>query len=314
MKAVVIRDTKLHWEDHAEPVAGDTELLVSVRAAGLNGADMAQRRGFYPAPAGSPQDIPGMEMAGEVGAVGAQVTRFGVGDRVMALVGGGAQAELATVDEAHALAVPDDVGWPEAGGFVEVFCTAHDALFTQGGLGSGERLLVTGAAGGVGTAAVQLGVLAGATVVASVRDSERRREVAALGAHEVIDPEAVGAHGPFDVVLELVGAASFGSALDALAVGGRIVVIGIGSGGQVELNLGRVMGGRARISGSTLRGRDRTAKGAVVEAVRRHVVPHLASGRLSVPVCATFPFAEVERAYERFGAGSKLGKVVLTAL
>jgi NADPH2:quinone reductase len=309
--AVVIEDGKLLWREHADPECGDTELLVDVRAAGLNGADMAQRHGFYPAPAGFPQDIPGMEMAGEVTAIGSKVTRFGVGDHVMALLGGGAQAELAAVDEALALGVPDGVGWPEAGGFVEVFCTAHDALFSQGGLGSGERLLVTGAAGGVGTAAVQLGVLAGAPVVASVRDPQRRAEVEALGVERVIDPEAVGSHGPFDVVIELVGAASFPSALDALGPGGRIVVIGIGSGGQVELNLGRVMGGRARISGSTLRARDRTAKGAVVEAVRRHVLPHLAASRLTVPICATFPFREVEQAYDRFTAGSKLGKVVL---
>jgi NADPH:quinone reductase-like Zn-dependent oxidoreductase len=313
MHAVVIDNGELRWEEQPDPVVGDTELGVSVRAAGLNGADMFQRRGLYPSPPGSPANIPGLEMAGQVILVGRQVTRFVPGDRVMAIVGGGGQAEISVVDEAHALAVPDGVSWTEAGGFPETFCTAFDALFTQCGLGSGERLLITGAAGGVGTAAVQLGRHTGATVVASVRDPERRTELVGLGAHVAIDPAEAADHGPYDVVLELVGAASFPSALGALAVGGRMVVIGIGSGGQVELNLGQVMATRARISGSTLRARDRVAKAAVVEGVRRHVLPHLGAGELEIPVCAAFPFPEPGAAYDRFEAGGKLGKIVLVA-
>jgi len=311
MHAIVIVDGELRWEPQPDPTPGDTELLVAVRAAGLNGADMAQRRGMYPAPAGSPANVPGLEMAGEVVAVGRQVSRFAPGDRVMAIVGGGGQAEHAVVDETHALPVPDGMSWPEAGGFPETFCTAFDALFTQCGLGSGERLLVTGAEGGVGTAAVQLGRAAGAVVVASARDPGRRDELGGLGAAAAIDPAEVPHHGPYDVVLELVGAASFPAALGALAVGGRMVVIGIGSGGEVPLQLGVLMGKRARLSGSTLRARDRVAKAAVVDGVRRHVLPHLASGAIRVPVCATFAFSEATRAYERFEAGGKLGKVVL---
>ena len=207
MHAVVIRDNGLHWEERDDPVPGDTELLVAVRAAGLNSADLVQRAGFYPAPAGSPPDIPGMELAGEVVGVGRQVTLFAPGDRVMAVVGGGAQATLAVVDETHALAAPGSLPWPEAGGFPEVFSTAFDALFTQAGLQMGERVLVSGAAGGVGTAAVQLAAAAGATVTASVRDPDRRDAVAALGAATVIAPGAEGEHGPYDVLLELVGAA-----------------------------------------------------------------------------------------------------------
>ena len=132
MHAVVIRDNHLRWEEHEDPVPGDTELLVAVRAAGLNSADLMQRAGFYPAPPGWPQDIPGMELAGEVVGVGGQVTLFAPGDRVMAVVGGGAQATLARVDEQHALAVPDSLPWPEAGGFPEVFSTAFDALVHTG--------------------------------------------------------------------------------------------------------------------------------------------------------------------------------------
>ncbi|HXR54299.1 MAG TPA: alcohol dehydrogenase catalytic domain-containing protein, partial [Acidimicrobiales bacterium] len=160
MHAVVIDKGELRWEEQPDPVAGDTEVAVAVRAAGLNGADMFQRRGLYPSPPGSPANIPGLEMAGEVVSVGRSVTRFALGDRVMAIVGGGGQAEISVVDESHALAVPDRTSWTEAGGFPETFSTAYDALFTQCGLGSGERLLVTGAAGGVGTAAIQLGRLA----------------------------------------------------------------------------------------------------------------------------------------------------------
>ena len=175
MHAVVIRDKQLHWEERDDPVPGDTELLVAVRAAGLNGADMMQRQGLYPAPPGAPADIPGMELAGEVVAVGSQVTRFAPGDRVMALVGGGGQATMAVVEESHALAVPDSLTWPEAGGFPEVFSTAFDALFTQADLRMGERVLISGAAGGVGTAGVQLAAATGASVVATVRDAGATR-------------------------------------------------------------------------------------------------------------------------------------------
>ncbi|HVX20009.1 MAG TPA: zinc-binding dehydrogenase [Acidimicrobiales bacterium] len=315
MQAVVVHDDEtLGWEERPDPVPGDTELLVDVRGAGLNGADMLQRRGRYPAPPGSPPDIPGMELAGVVAAAGRQVTRFAVGDRVMGLVGGGAQATLAVVDETHVLAVPDRLGWAEAGGFPEVFATAHDALFTQAGLAMGERVLVTGAAGGVGTAGVQLARGTGAHVVAAVRAEAARDQVAELGADEVIDPAAIADHGPYDVVLELVGAATLPAALGALATGGRVVVIGVaGSGAKTEVDLRRLMGLRARISASTLRGRDRPGKAAVVRGLERHVAPLLADGRIAVPVCDTFAMADAEAAYDRFAAGHKFGKIVLVS-
>jgi NADPH:quinone reductase-like Zn-dependent oxidoreductase len=311
MHAVVIRDSQLHWEERDDPVPGDTELLVAVRAAGINGADVIQRAGLYPAPAGSPADIPGLELAGEVVGIGSRVTRFAPGDRVMAVVGGGGQATMAVVDESHVLAVPDDLSWPKAGGFPEVFSTAFDALFTQGGLRMGERALITGAAGGVGTAGVQLAAAAGAVVVATVRDHERHADVALLGASPVIDPDQVALHGPYDVVLELVGAASLPSVLPHLATGARVVVIGVGSGATIEVNLLQLMGARARIGGATLRARSRREKANVAAAVTAQVLPHLASGRINVPVCDTFHMSEATAAYERFSAGKKLGKVVL---
>jgi NADPH:quinone reductase-like Zn-dependent oxidoreductase len=229
----------------------------------------------------------------------------------MAIVGGGGQAELAVVHERQLMPVPDGLAWPEAGGTPEVFTTAHDALFTQAVLGAGERLLVHGAAGGVGTAAVQLGVAAGARVTATVRDPGARDGVRELGAHDVLEPEGFAEHGPFDVVLELVGAPNLPGDLAALATGGRIVVIGVGAGAKAELNLLALMGKRARVMGSTLRARPLEEKAATARAMERHVLPMLAAGRLRVPVAATYPLDAVHEAYERFAAGAKLGKVVL---
>jgi putative PIG3 family NAD(P)H quinone oxidoreductase len=311
MHAVVIRHTHLHWEERDDPVPGDTELLVAVRAAGLNAADLVQRAGFYPAPPGWPADIPGMEFAGEVVAIGRQVTLFSPGDRVMAVVGGGAQAMLALVDETHALAVPAGLDWTEAGGFPEVFTTAYDALFRQGELQMGERVLVSGAAGGVGTAGVQLAALAGATVTATVRDPARRDAVAALGAGVVLAPGDEAAQAPYDVVLELVGAPSLTNVLPHLATWGRVVVIGVGGGGRMELELMDLMRKRISIGGSTLRARNRREKADVAADMAAHVLPALAAGRLQIPVYKTFPLAEAEAAYEHFAAGAKFGKVVL---
>src|ERR1700761_5040467 len=240
MRATVIQDGRLVVAQRPDPEPADGEVLVRVHAAGLNGADIARPPGRYPPPAGVPADIPGMELAGEVVARGSRAERFEVGDRVMTIVGGGAQAELCVVHERMLMAVPDGVDWPQAGGFPEVFITAHDAVFTQAGPLAGERLLVHGAAGGVGTAAVQLGRAAGARVTATVRNPDHRDAVAALGA-TVIAPEGVGDHGPFDVVLELVGATNLGENLMSLETGGRIAVIGTGAGATAEINLGLVM-------------------------------------------------------------------------
>jgi len=312
MRAATIRDGSVVVEEHPDPEPGGGDLLVRVRAAGLNGADILQRKGAYPAPPGSPQDIPGMELAGEVEAIGPQVTRFQPGDRVMAIVGGGAQAELCLVHERAAMPAPPRLDWPEAGGFPEVFTTAHDALFTQAELRPGERLLVHGAAGGVGTAAVQLGATAGATVTATVRNQQHRAAIEELGAAKAIDPEGFEEHGPFDVVLELVGGPNMPGNLKALETGGRIAVIGVGAGPKAELSLVALMGKRARIHGSTLRARPLEQKADAARRVERHVLPLVDAGRITVPIAATFPLDRVEEAYERFAAGSKLGKVVVT--
>ena len=311
MRAVVIRDGDLLVEERPDPEPARGEVLVAVRAAGLNGADMLQRKGAYPAPAGSPADIPGLELAGEVVALGEHVERFAEGDRVMAILGGGGQAELAVVHERGAMPVPEGLDWPAAGGTAEVFVTAHDALFSQAALRPGERLLVHGGAGGVGTAAVQLGRAAGAEVTASVRREELRGEVERLGA-TAIEPEGFADHGPFDVVLELVGAPNLAEDVKALASGGRVVVIGVGAGAKAELNLLALMGKRGTLRGSTLRARPLEEKALAMRRVEKEVLPLFAAGALEVLVAATFPLDEVEAAYDRFGEGGKLGKVVLT--
>jgi putative PIG3 family NAD(P)H quinone oxidoreductase len=311
MRAATIQEKRLVVEERPDPEPARGELLVRVRAAGLNGADMLQLRGGYPAPPGSPPDIPGLELAGEVVAAGPDAERFAVGDRVMAVVGGGGHAELAVVHERAAMPVPDALDWPEAGGLPEVFTTAHDAIFSQAGLRPGEHLLVHGAAGGVGTAAVQLGRAAGARVTATVRREELRPQVERLGAR-AIAPDGFAEQGPYDVVLELVGASNLGDNLNSLATGGRISVIGIGGTGPVgEINLLAVMGKRARIHGSTLRARPLEEKAIAMRLVEKEVLPLFEAGELTVPVAETFPLDDVEAAYERFQAGGKLGKLVL---
>jgi NADPH2:quinone reductase len=310
MRAATIRDGAISVQEHPDPEPQAGELLVRVRAAGLNGADMLQVTGNYPPPPGVPPDIPGLELAGEVVAVGRDVQRFEAGDRVMAVVAGGGQAELAVVHERLAIPVPDELDWTAAGGVPEVFTTAHDALFTQAGLMVGERLLVHGAAGGVGMAALQLGGMAGARVTGTVRDPAAREQVAALGV-QAIEPQEFVDYGPFDVVLELVGAPNLPDDLRALAVNGRVCVIGVGAGARVELDLHVLMAKRARIHGSVLRARPLEEKAAAARLVERAVLPGFVSGDLSVPVTAAFPLERVADAYDRFRSGGKLGKVVL---
>ncbi|MGD0386525.1 MAG: zinc-binding dehydrogenase [Solirubrobacteraceae bacterium] len=310
MIAATIEDGAVSAREHPTPAPGAGEVLVKVAAAGLNGADLMQVAGRYAAPPGAPPDIPGIELAGEVAALGPGAARFALGDRVMGIVGGGGQGEFAVVHERILMAVPARLDWPAAGGVPETFTTAHDALFTQAALQPGERLLVHGGAGGVGTAAIGLAAAAGASVHATVRDATLRDGVAALGA-TAIAPEGFAEHGPFDVILELVGAPNLAANLDALAYGGRIVAIGMGAGSRAEWDMHVLMFKRATITGSTLRSRPLEEKALTARRMERSVLPLLESGAVTVPIAATFPLTAVADAYERFAAGGKLGKIVL---
>ncbi|MCY4162764.1 MAG: zinc-binding dehydrogenase [bacterium] len=317
MRAVVFSDGQVQVAQVDTPKPGYGQILVEVRAAGLNGADIAQMQGRYNPPPGA-SSVAGLEMAGEVVATGEGCRRFAVGDQVMAVVQGGGQAEYCLVDEPLAMALPQvwakkatqDELWACAGGFSEVFATAHDALFTQAGLAMGERVCIHGAAGGVGTAAVQLGVAAGAEVTATVRNPANRRAVGDLGAKAIAPEEFLDA-GPYEVILELVGAPNWPANLRALITGGRIMIIGVGAGAEVPVNLALLMVKRARLLGSTLRPRSLEQRALVARALERHVLALVSKGKVAVPVARTFALSDAAEAYEYFVAPGKLGKVVL---
>jgi len=314
MKAIVIRGDELPLEERPDPVPGSSEVVVGVEYAGINPADLAQRAGRYPAPPGSPQDVPGLEVAGSVVACGDQVRDWQVADRVFGLVGGGGLADRVAVHERHVVAVPERLDEQEAAAVPEAFVTAHDAIVGQAGLGAGDVLLVNGASGGVGTAAVQLGVLAGARVFANVRSQNAVARLAEYGAEAVGPGEAferVRAAGGADVVLELVGAPNLAGDLEALAVKGRVVIVGTGAGDEAALSFRALMGRRARIFGTVLRARPLEEKAAAVQAFGHDVVPFLAEGRAHGIVDRVFPAEQAAEAFAYMARPGKFGKVLL---
>ena len=291
--------------ERPDPMPRSHEVVVRATHAAMNPADVAQRAGNYPAPPGSPADIPGLEVAGEVVACGEAATDWRPGDRVFGLVGGGGLADTVAVHERHLARVPDALSDRDAAAVPEAFITAHDAVFSRAGLTIGETLLVNGASGGVGTAAVQLGVAAGARVLANARS--HRDRLAELGA----EPTELEAARGVDVVLELVGAANLAASLEALALHGRVIVVGTGAGTTTELSLRAVMGKRACIMGTLLRARSLEEKAAAVRAFDRAVVTHLASGRVRPVIDRVFPAAEAAAAFDYMATPGKFGKVLL---
>ena len=291
--------------ERPDPVPLPSEVLVRVTHAGLNPADLIQRAGNYPAPPGSPADIPGLEVAGTVIACGESVTTWRAGDRVFGLVGGGGLSDTVAVHERHVARIPDNLTDREAAAVPEAFITAHDAVFTRAGLAMGETLLVNGASGGVGTAAVQLGAATGARVLANSRSHSDA--LVDLGAEQCPLSEARGV----DVVLELVGAANLPASLEALAVRGRIIVVGTGAGADAEISLRALMGRRASLMGTVLRARHMEEKAAAVQVFARSVVPQIASGRVRPVIDRVFPVAEAAAAFDHLAAPGKLGKVLL---
>jgi NADPH:quinone reductase-like Zn-dependent oxidoreductase len=280
-------------------------VLVRATHAALNPADAAQRAGRYPAPPGSPQDVPGLEVCGVVATCGRAVLDWREGDRVFGLVGGGGLASAVAVHERHVARVPDSLSDVDAAATVEAFITAHDAAFTRARLEMGETLLVNGATGGVGLAAVQLGIAAGARVLATARSHHDR--LSALGAEPVELADASGV----DAIVELVGGPNLAGDLAALATLGRIVIVGTGAGADVDLSLRAVMGKRATIVGTLLRARPMEQKADAVRAFARSVVPLLASGRVRPFVDRVFPVAEAAQAFDHLVAPGKFGKVLL---
>lgn len=311
MHALIIRDHRLVLEERPTPEPGDFDVVVEVRSAGVNAADLLQLKGYYPAPPGWPVDIPGLEVAGIVTSVGARVHEPLLGRRVCAVVGGGAQATHCLVPSEHLLFVPDHVGWDEAGGFAEAFTTAHDALATQGRIGAGQRVLISGAAGGVGVAGVQIAHSLGAHVIAVTRSDEHHGRLRALGADETVTMEQIAGIAPVDVVLELVGASHLSLVWSRLTPHARVVVIGVGGGSRIEIDLLSVMSTRMTLTGSTLRARSRSEKAEVADRIAQTMIPRWRTGEVHVPVAQAFLLADAALAYDAFEQRGKFGKIVL---
>lgn len=304
-------------EERPDPEPGSEEVVVRARFGGLNPADTVQRAGHYPAPPGSPPDIPGLEVAGIVATKGSRVTAWGDGDRVFGLVGGGGLADTVAVHERHLVRVPDRLSDDEAAAVPEAFITAHDAISTQADLRPGETLLVHGAAGGVGSAAIQLGRRMGARPIGTSRSPESASLVADLGgeaiasegfADQVLElTDGAGA----DVILELVGAPNFPENLRVLAPKGRIVVVGVGAGHEIQLSLRSLMGKRASIRGTLLRARPLEEKALAVRAFGREVVPGLSDGSMRAVIDSVLPLDRITDAFDRLDGRGKLGKVLV---
>jgi putative PIG3 family NAD(P)H quinone oxidoreductase len=316
------RNAGLVVAERPDPVPGPGEVLVRVHGAGLNRADLAQAAGRYPAPAGSPADVPGLEFAGIVVGLGAGVSSPALGARVFGIAGGGAQAELLTVPAGQCAPVPERLDLVAAGGVPETFVTAHDAMVTQSALQRGETMLVHAIGSGVGTSALQLGKAMGATVVGTSRDRDKLGQARALGldhgvlSGDELDPAALAeeitaAAGPVDVVLELVGGGYVETDVRAAAYQGRIVLIGTLAGGRSTLDVGAVMFKRLRVFGTMLRGRDAREKAAATAAFVDDVVPLLASGAVSPVVARTFTLDDAPEAYDLLAADSVFGKIIL---
>jgi putative PIG3 family NAD(P)H quinone oxidoreductase len=298
------------------------EVLVRVKAAAMNRADLLQRRGLYPPPPGFREDIPGLELAGEIAELGEAVTGWKVGDRVMAIAAGEAQAELAVVHERMLLRVPEGLSLGDAGALPEAGMTAHDALFTIGGLRPGATVLIHAVGSGVATAALQIARAAGALTVGTSRTSDKLEKARALGLDHAIlvgreEPRfadevkrLTGRRGAA-VILDFVGGAYAAENVASLAPGGRIVVIGTMGGPKAQLDLGLLMRVRGSITGTVLRPRPLEEKIAATQAFGRDVLPLIAAGRVKPVVDALLPAARAREAHERMEKNDSFGKIVL---
>lgn len=307
----------LHLAERPRPTPAPGEIRIRVRAAGVNRPDIVQRLGLYPAPPGA-SDILGLEVAGEVDAVGEGVARWRVGDRVCALLGGGGYADYAMADARHALPVPDDLDFVHAAALPETAFTVFANVFEGGGLKAGETLLIHGATSGIGVMAIQMAKAAGARVIATSRGEAKAEAARALGADVSLNAAdgdllaAIKAAGGADVVLDMVGAAYAELNLNALKPGGRWVVIATLTGALAQIDLMRVMLKRIVLTGSTLRSRPADEKARLAAALEQTVWPWVASGKIRAKVEATFPLEQAAPAHQRLEAGDHVGKIVLT--
>lgn len=313
MRAILLPDLAL--VERPAPRPGEGELLVSVRAVGLNRADLLQRLGRYPAPPGWPTDVPGLEYAGVVTALGEGVTRFAIGDRVMGLVGGGAMVEQLVIHEAEAIRVPDRLGDIEAAAVPEAFLTAWDALVIRGRAVAGDRVLFHAIGSGVGTAALQFAPLLGVTMIGTSRTAGKLERCRALGLHHGVLttdddwPTAVGA--PVQLIIDTLGAKALTANLGLLAPLGRLVVLGTMTGSETTIDLGVVLRKRLSIIGTAMRNRGAAERRALMARFDAEVLPHFASGALTPLVEAVVPMTEAVRGYDLLAGNTTFGKVVL---
>ncbi len=312
----------IEWKETADPAPSRGEVLVRVRAAAMNRADLLQRRGLYPPPPGTREDVPGLELAGEIAKVGDGVAGWKAGDRVMAIAAGEAQAEYAVVHERMLVRVPEGLSLEDAGAIPEACVTSHDALFTLGGLRPGWPVLVHAVGSGVSTAAVQIAKAAGATVIGTSRSPGKLERARALGMdHGILvakdEPrfadevrKLTGKRGA-PLVLDFVGAPYAQENLAALATGGRIVVIGTLGGAKPTLDLSALMRTRGTVVGTVLRPRPLEEKIAATQAFAREVLPLVAAGKVKPVVDSVLPAASVRAAHERMDRNESFGKIVL---
>jgi putative PIG3 family NAD(P)H quinone oxidoreductase len=305
------------------PAPTADRVRVRVHAAGLNRADILQRRGKYPAPPGYSQNVPGLEFAGEVEAIGDAVRMWQIGDRVFGITAGGAQAEFVVVPESNLTRIPASLNWVEAGAMPEVFITADDALFTRGNLQMGERVLIHAAGSGVGTAAVQLARAAGAFVYGTSRTAEKLEKLRELGMNDgillgddiskLVEATQKLTNGAgVDVIIDLVGGAYFPANIDALALRGRIVCVGTTAGAISQVNIGTLMRKRATVIGTVLRARSTDDKAKAVRRFAAHVLPLVEAGKIKPIVDAVYAPQEIRAAHEHMESNRGFGKIVLT--
>ncbi|MDL4773595.1 MULTISPECIES: NAD(P)H-quinone oxidoreductase [Thermomonosporaceae] len=317
MHAIVIREPGdadvLAWTEVPDPVAKPGEVVIEVAASAVNRADVMQRRGFYPPPPGAPP-YPGLEVSGRIAELGEDVSGWRVGDEVCALLSGGGYAERVAAPASQLLPVPRGVGLAAAAGLPEVVCTVWSNVFMLAGLKAGETLLAHGGGSGIGTMAIQLARARGARVLCTVGGPDKAARCRELGADGVIDyrTEDFVEHGPFDVILDNMGAKYLARNVDALAAGGRLMVIGLQGGARAELDLGKLLGKRAAVHGTGLRARPLEEKAEIVAAVREHVWPLLESGTVRPVIDQTVPMAEAARAHRILEESGHVGKILLT--
>lgn len=324
MRAIVIREPGgpevLVPRDVPEPSPAPSCVRVAVRFAGVNRADLLQRLGVYPAPPGAPPDIPGLEYAGVVDAVGEGVTRFAPGDRVCGLLGGGGYAERVTVHEGEVARVPDGVDLRTAGAVPEVFVTAYDAMLVRAGLAPGEQVLIHAAGSGVGTAAIQLAKALGCFVIATSRSADKLERCKELGADVALAvkdarfadavKDATSGRGA-DVTLDLAGGPYVAEDVRAAAPLGRVVVVGLTAGGHADVDLRLLLARRVTITGTVLRARPLAEKIRAAELLERHILPLVASGKVRPIIDRVLPLDEAAAAHAYVASNASFGKVML---